>query len=275
MTELYVRQFEDEIVGPKHYKDLGDDLLITKIFYTIQGEGPFAGYPAVFIRLAGCNRGDKTLYGCQFCDTDFRFKAGKRMSVDQVLQAAAESLSKERKFSMAEGWGGPTLAIITGGEPMMQDNVHKLVEALIGIGWRVQIESNGDRLAPGFAASPLKEAHLVVSPKIQAKRDGYGYFRPEVLARAQTLKFLVDARVDSPYHRLPKMILDGDHHRKIMLSPITVYARPCRPGEVASFWADGMIDTEATRNNYAHAAMLATVHNVRVSLQTHLYLAVE
>ena len=270
MDELYLRQHSDAAIGPRNYEPFGAELLVTSIFYTIQGEGPLAGSPAVFVRLAGCNRGDKTAYGCQFCDTDFRFANGKPMSVEAIYERVTEL----RRLKVA----GPVaseefLVVITGGEPMMQDNVWYLCKHLMDQNIRVQIESNGDRLAHMFHHEPLIGLLLVVSPKIQAKKEGYGQIRHEVMSRANCFKFLVDAREDSPYHRIPDFILNGDYRLRTMISPLTVYAREVRQGEVPSIWSEGLLNVEATKANALYAAELAMRHGLRVSLQTHLFLA--
>ena len=86
-------------------------LQVHSIFHTIQGEGPFAGTPAVFIRLAGCN------LKCPGCDTEYTSKR-KEMTVAQILDAIYEVSSITTK-----------LVVITGGEPFRQD-LTRLLNAL-------------------------------------------------------------------------------------------------------------------------------------------------
>lgn len=271
MDELYIKQHADVIVGPKHYEQFGPDLLVTNIFYTIQGEGPFAGCPAVFVRLAGCNRGDKEHYGCQFCDTFFAFGKGRRASVEEILHAVEEVRNRNVDPTL---YDEPFLVVITGGEPMMQDNVWHLSKALMDRGLRVQIESNGDRLAPGFKDDPLVGLALVVSPKVVAARKGYGQFRLDVMQRATVVKFLLDHREESPYHGIPEPFQKERQLRgKVMVSPVTVYEREVAPGEIASFWTDGMVNKMLTSRNAEYTAHFAMRYGVRVSLQTHLLLS--
>ncbi len=127
----------------------GDELDVVDIFYTLQGEGPFAGTPAVFIRLAGCN------LQCGGCDTDYTSNRGK-MSITQILQEVCYSCSDDgnnfgtplypRELSgIAHGQAGasyPTLVVITGGEPFRQ-SIGLLITMLHMNGYHVQIETNG------------------------------------------------------------------------------------------------------------------------------------
>ena len=71
---------------------------VHSIFYTIQGEGPFTGCPAVFVRLAGCN------LKCPGCDTDYTSNRTP-MTAEQILNKILELASPA------------TLVVITGGEP--------------------------------------------------------------------------------------------------------------------------------------------------------------
>ena len=129
----------------------GQTLAVQEIFDTIQGEGPLAGQPCVFIRLAGCN------LACKFCDTEFETKIDNLLSVDQIV-AQTTALRHH-------GW-----VVLTGGEPMRQ-NVVPLCEALAARGRHVQIETAGNFWVPeewqGRFEHLLHEGDvsIVVSPK--------------------------------------------------------------------------------------------------------------
>lgn len=97
-------------------------LRVNSIFYTIQGEGRFAGKPAVFIRLSGCN------LSCSFCDTEFQF--GEPRS-DQWITSEVKRKGGNCRF-----------VVLTGGEPSMQA-IESLVKALKKEGYYIMIESNG------------------------------------------------------------------------------------------------------------------------------------
>lgn len=99
-------------------------ILVHSIFYTIQGEGPFTGRPAVFVRLAGCN------LQCPGCDTDYTSQR-HFMSAQEIVSKILELATKE------------TLVVITGGEPFRQYNIRYLLELLVKMSMDVQIETNG------------------------------------------------------------------------------------------------------------------------------------
>lgn len=100
---------------------------INEIFYSLQGEGRYAGRAAVFIRLSGCN------LKCPFCDTDF--KEYQEMSKQEIVDEV-------RKIS-----GDCYFVVITGGEPTIQDCT-PLIDELHKYGFYVAMESNGTREAP-------------------------------------------------------------------------------------------------------------------------------
>lgn len=94
---------------------------IKEIFHSIQGEGPYAGRPAWFIRLADCP------LRCPGCDTDFL--NGTEMTVDEIL-------------SHLIGFNRTTLVVLTGGEPLAQD-IRELCSSLIDKRFLIQVETSG------------------------------------------------------------------------------------------------------------------------------------
>jgi 7-carboxy-7-deazaguanine synthase len=98
-------------------------LQINEIFYSIQGESTHAGRPCVFVRLTGCN------LRCRWCDTEYAFYEGRKMTVAQVAAAVAAYECK--------------LVEITGGEPLLQDAVYPLLDMLLAAGDTVMIETSG------------------------------------------------------------------------------------------------------------------------------------
>lgn len=123
------------------------DLLDTiKVFRTIQGEGPFAGRPSVFIRLAGCN------LQCPQCDTDYT--TGRTQYEWKDLASTAGALAKTVHTD---------LIVLTGGEPFRQ-NISLLCRDLLYNGFRVQIETNGSLYLEDFPYF-APELTVVCSPK--------------------------------------------------------------------------------------------------------------
>jgi 7-carboxy-7-deazaguanine synthase len=153
----------------------GKTLDVQEIFPTIQGEGPYTGQSAVFIRLGGCN------LACEFCDTEFEsFKAKKTDDVVARAIELATSTSGKRVIK---------LAVITGGEPLRQP-IEYLCEQLIKNGFKVQIETNGTLYRP-----LAKEVEIVCSPKNTGK--GYAAIRPDLLERINAFKFIISANNSS------------------------------------------------------------------------------
>lgn len=265
--------FPDLNVGPKDYKDLSaTQLLVTKIFPTIQGEGPFAGRRCVFIRLAGCNLGGKGVNGpgCSFCDTDFRFAFGSVMSF--------EFLVKEIKLIHPTPEGKPRLIVITGGEPMIQPNLSYFFRTA-PIGWDFQIESNGRQILDDFPNSPVLHPYLVVSPKISESTHSpnpiYPMLKMNVFERADCLKFVVSADPESIYYDIPKWA--DKFSGPIYVSPMAVYREGVTsPNKaVVSIWDQDVFDQKACARNHARAAELAMERGFIMTVQMHLYASVE
>jgi len=98
-------------------------LKINEIFYSIQGESTKAGLPCVFVRLTYCN------IRCVYCDTEYAFYEGVDRTIEDIL-VEVESF-------------GCKLVEITGGEPLVQENVHTLMKELCDRGYEVLIETGG------------------------------------------------------------------------------------------------------------------------------------
>jgi len=100
-------------------------LTINEIFYSVQGESTFAGRPCVFVRLTGCD------LRCSWCDTPYAFHEGARRELDEVLR-------------QVESYDCP-LVEVTGGEPLLQQDVYPLMERLLAAGKTVLLETGGHR----------------------------------------------------------------------------------------------------------------------------------
>lgn len=136
----------------KSERNANGDVSVHSIFYTIQGEGPNVGRPAVFIRLAGCN------LQCPGCDTEYTSGSAYE-SVGSICTRALATIVKRHVLYAP-------LAVITGGEPFRQ-NIMPLIKGLRANGFEVQVESNGTLSPWGFDAPPEKKPKfdVVVSPK--------------------------------------------------------------------------------------------------------------
>lgn len=184
-------------------------LEVHSIFQTIQGEGPFTGTPAVFIRLAGCN------LQCPACDTDYtsnRWNASPATVLEFV---------QEQKQA-------PTLVVITGGEPFRQD-IRQLVETLIQNGYYVQVETNGTiepRIPVGiFVNQPpsyRQGLYIVVSPKA-------GKVHPDYHKLASAFKYVLAHDSVNKLDGLPVRVLDHPSFPHVARPPagMLIYLQPC------------------------------------------------
>src|SRR5580658_6322810 len=97
-------------------------VFITEIFKSIQGEGTRAGLPCIFARLTGCN------LRCTWCDTAYAFHGGKRMKVDEICHKVDELAGRGAGLSGAQA--RVPLVELTGGEPLLQEEIYPLAEKL-------------------------------------------------------------------------------------------------------------------------------------------------
>ncbi|HUE85007.1 MAG TPA: radical SAM protein [Vicinamibacterales bacterium] len=100
-------------------------LTVNEIFHSIQGESTYAGEPCVFVRLTACD------LRCSWCDTVYAFHEGRKMSIDEVV-------------AEVERYGCSTVEV-TGGEPLLQQEVYPLMARLLEDGKRVLLETGGHR----------------------------------------------------------------------------------------------------------------------------------
>jgi 7-carboxy-7-deazaguanine synthase len=271
----------NEIVGRKYFGDEINKLLVTSMFLTLQGEGPFQGRPALFVRLAKCN------LACSFCDTFF--DQGDWFQIDDLAREVYKRSRIANDHSTSRSRVG---VVITGGEPSLQ---RALIPFLVGLQTVpfafVQIETNG--ILP-FDGLP-DDVTIVMSPKC-VEQDGkairYMNPSPVALERADALKFVMSADQESPYHLVPLWALQWarENGRPIYLSPMNVYnrlpekaARLREPGlfeadlatrsnvdEVVSFWEPGLLNMEQNQRNHEYAARYALAYGLNLTLQMHL-----
>ena len=231
-------------------------LAVQNIFYTLQGEGPFSGCPAVFIRLAGCH------LACTFCDTEFDSGINNRMSVEDIVLKAISVLPGQ--------YHQRPLVVLTGGEPLRQ-NTAPLVHALREQGFlHVQYETAGNlwepELAMFFGLANNRFVTFVVSPKTP-------HVHPEVCARTEHWKYVVraggdDGGVDSD--GLPSIPTQANYP-----PPATAgLARPWWTLDDSvnyTIWLSPCDEYDPAKNarNRDLAVQTCLKHGYRLSLQTH------
>jgi 7-carboxy-7-deazaguanine synthase len=154
-------------------------LTINEIFYSIQGESTRAGTPCVFVRLTACD------LRCSWCDTPYAFHEGRKMSVDEVVAAVEQH--------------GCTLVEITGGEPLLQDDVYPLMDALLSRGRTVMLETGGHRSIERVPTSVVKIVDVKCPGSAEADKNDWRNL--ERLAPHDEVKFVVKDRVDYEFAR--------------------------------------------------------------------------
>jgi 7-carboxy-7-deazaguanine synthase len=186
-------------------------MFITEIFKSIQGEGTRAGLPCIFVRLTGCN------LRCTWCDTAYAFHGGKKMSVGEVL-ARVDELAGRRDAMQASGAAVP-LVELTGGEPLLQDEIYPLSEKLLAAGYTVMIETSGER----FVGRLAKEVIKIVDVKCpdSGEADTFEMRNLEELNPGDEVKFVLSTRRDYEFareftaqHRLAERV------RQVLFSPV-------------------------------------------------------
>ena len=224
----------------------GQILRVKELFRTIQGEGPLAGEPCVFLRLEGCN------LRCWFCDTDF--DNGEAVELPRLIEQL------ERVAPLAP-YGKRRLCVITGGEPMMQ-NLDLLVTTLLGNEWAVQIETAGTRHC-SLPESPHLD--IVCSPKTTS-------IHPLVLPRVTAWKYLIrcgddfDASDGLPVSQTQGQERAGDQ------TPMNAPKVPmCKPTPYVPVFLQPVEEplAEDTQANIAETVTRSLTYGHRLSLQQH------
>jgi len=183
-------------------------MFVTEIFKSIQGEGSRAGRPCIFVRLTGCN------LRCTWCDTEYAFHGGQKMSVNDVL----ERVELLNQLPNGEPAGVP-LVELTGGEPLLQQEVYPLVQRLIGAGYTVMVETSGERFIGKFP----KDVVRIVDVKCPDSGEAGTFDMKNLgeLGEHDEIKFVISSRRDYEFardftreHRLDERVHD------VLFSPV-------------------------------------------------------
>lgn len=154
-------------------------LNVNEIFFSIQGESTYAGRPCVFVRLTGCN------LRCGYCDTQYAYDEGDRMSIDAIIEAVS-------------AYGFP-LVEITGGEPLLQPETPELIDRLLADGFEVLMETNGS-----FDIGRVNAACVrIIDIKCPASGESHttDLTNLDRLGSRDEIKFVLSGRNDYAYAR--------------------------------------------------------------------------
>ena len=204
-------------------------LTINEIFHSVQGESTYAGRPCVFVRLTACD------LRCSWCDTPYAFHEGRKRSLEDVLREV-------------EGYECP-LVEVTGGEPLLQEAVYRLMESLVEMGKTVLLETGGHRSTSRVPVDVVTILDVKCPGSGESHRNCW-----ENLAKLRAhdeVKFVVKDRADYEYAR-------------------NVIEERALPGRVAAIHfspVHGVLDPKSLSE-----WVLADRLPVRVQLQLHKYI---
>ena len=186
-------------------------MFVTEIFKSIQGEGTRAGLPCIFVRLTGCN------LRCTWCDTAYAFHGGTKMGAEDVLARVDELAGRGDGLSGARA--SVPLVELTGGEPLLQEEVYPLAEKLISAGYTVMIETSGERFAGRLPGEVIKIVDVKCPDSGEA--NTFEMRNLEVLDAKDEVKFVLMTRRDYEFarefterHRLAERV------KQVLFSPV-------------------------------------------------------
>jgi 7-carboxy-7-deazaguanine synthase len=166
-------------------------MFITEIFKSIQGEGTRAGLPCIFVRLTGCN------LRCTWCDTAYAFHGGAKMRVEQVIARVDELTGRAENGSGFRA--AAPLVELTGGEPLLQEEIYPLAERLLAAGYTVMIETSGERYVGRLPREVIKIVDVKCPDSGEA--DTFEMRNLEAVDKKDEVKFVIATRQDYEFAR--------------------------------------------------------------------------
>jgi 7-carboxy-7-deazaguanine synthase len=154
-------------------------LTVNEIFHSIQGESTHTGRPCVFVRLTGCD------LRCVWCDTPYAFHEGRKLDVDEVVAAV-----EQYRCDLVE---------ITGGEPLLQEDVYPLMDRLLATGATVLLETGGHVSVARVPAAVVKVVDVKCPGSGECDRNAWDNLSR--LTDRDQVKFVIADRVDYEFAR--------------------------------------------------------------------------
>ena len=171
---------------------------INEIFYSLQGEGKWTGLLNIFIRTSGCN------LRCSFCDTKFAYNDGKEMNLDEILNETSKYPCKN--------------ICITGGEPLIQKEILKLIDLLIKRNYKICLETNGSINVKNLS----KKQSLIISLDIKCPSSNMheksNFKNIFLLKMDDQLKFVIKDKEDYIYAK--KILNDYKPKCPVFFQPV-------------------------------------------------------
>ncbi|MGC8565846.1 MAG: 7-carboxy-7-deazaguanine synthase QueE [Thermoplasmata archaeon] len=149
---------------------------VNEIFFSLQGEGLYIGVPMAFVRFTGCN------LRCKWCDTKYAWEEGSEMSMDNII-------SDVKKYPT--NW-----VCLTGGEPLLQKDIYKLIDKFLSMDYKVLVETNGSMSIENIPC----EENVIIDMDIKTPSSGMSQFNDysniEMLGSKDYVKFVIQDDVD-------------------------------------------------------------------------------
>ncbi len=158
---------------------MSSTLVVNEIYRTLSGEGVSAGRPCTIVRLTGCN------LRCKWCDTAYAYDEGRETTVDEVL-AEVKRL-------------GGDLVLVTGGEPLLQDETPALLARLCEVGCEVLLETNGSLDIGGLDSRVARCVDIKCPGSGQA--DSFRRANLDCLRKTDEIKFVLTDKADYDFAR--------------------------------------------------------------------------
>lgn len=176
---------------------MNNNLRITEIFYSIQGETNLSGLPTVFIRLTGCP------LRCQYCDTAYAFKGGSVKDIDEIILQIKQYKAK--------------YITVTGGEPLAQPNCLKLLDKLVHLGYVVSLETSGALDVSKVNSNVIKILDLKTPASLESNKNKFSNL--DFLSEKDQIKFVICNREDYEWAKQQIAIYNLINICEILFSP--------------------------------------------------------
>ena len=142
-------------------------MLISELFYSVQGEGLLSGVPSVFVRTSGCN------LRCRWCDTPYASPEpeGEQQTVEEIVARVREYPARH--------------VVLTGGEPMLAKGIEDLAGMLKEAGYHITIETAGTIEPDGIACDLASLSPKLADSTLDAEQFGEGWSKRHEESRIQ------------------------------------------------------------------------------------------
>ncbi|MGC8497380.1 MAG: 7-carboxy-7-deazaguanine synthase QueE [Thermoplasmata archaeon] len=170
---------------------------INEIFYSIQGEGIHIGIPMVFVRFTGCN------LRCEWCDTKYAFFEGSQMNVEEVM-------TEIKKYKAR--W-----VCITGGEPLLQEDVYALIYQLLKEEYNILIQTNGSISLIDVPCEDTIFINMDIKTPSSKMQDKLLDSNLEILGKKDSIKFVIADEEDYKYMR--RFLKEHEIESEVILQP--------------------------------------------------------